>query len=532
MPKTNTEQKSSKQPKGRGIAAEIANTFEWLAIAFILAFVFRTFIMEAFRIPTGSMAVTLSGAHFRLRCSQCGYRYNRGFDTSNAEQRPIGNLSRVPQTRCPNCGYYEASRKIASISHGDRILVLKCIYQFFEPNRWDVVVFKNPLEPQINYIKRLIGRPGETIEIIDGDIYVDGTIARKPPKAQKELWLTVYDNDYQPARPKEKFFNGHRWRQPFRNTPGSAWEIDPENPTRSTLTAGDSKTHTLYYDTTIGNDFRADYAYNDPAQYIFRPYCSDLMIRFYVSCKGQKGIIGASLSKYETEYKGRVDFSGLMSISEISDGKEQILIRRTLAQLPDNRMKLFKFINVDHKLTLQFGTEELIYDLGVRPQDAGPRNSNTEPQVRLFGSGGLTVSHIAIYRDIHYISRHMPGTARGGRASEGRAITLDTDEFFVLGDNSPNSLDGRWWSREGIGNNGHFYRKGIVPREYLVGKALFVYWPGGYEFPWPSSLKNAMLIGSRNNRLMQALYTLATLKWIPDVSQMRLIYGGSSKHQP
>ena len=57
-------------PKKKDRAAEIANTFEWLITAFILAFVFRAFVMEAFRIPTGSMADTLMGAHFRLRCPE------------------------------------------------------------------------------------------------------------------------------------------------------------------------------------------------------------------------------------------------------------------------------------------------------------------------------------------------------------------------------------------------------------------------------------------------------------------------------
>ena len=59
--------------KKKDRAMEIANTFEWLITAFILAFVFRAFVMEAFRIPTGSMADTLKGAHFRLACPQCGY---------------------------------------------------------------------------------------------------------------------------------------------------------------------------------------------------------------------------------------------------------------------------------------------------------------------------------------------------------------------------------------------------------------------------------------------------------------------------
>jgi hypothetical protein len=70
------EKSSSGRPpqKKKDRAAEIANTFEWLITAFILAFVFRAFVMEAFRIPTGSMADTLKGAHFRLGCPQCGYK--------------------------------------------------------------------------------------------------------------------------------------------------------------------------------------------------------------------------------------------------------------------------------------------------------------------------------------------------------------------------------------------------------------------------------------------------------------------------
>src|SRR4030042_6168059 len=82
MPSTKSEEKqdSNKAPhKKKDRAAEIADTFEWLITAFILAFVFRAFVMEAFRIPTGSMADTLKGAHFRLRCPQCGYAYDHGF---------------------------------------------------------------------------------------------------------------------------------------------------------------------------------------------------------------------------------------------------------------------------------------------------------------------------------------------------------------------------------------------------------------------------------------------------------------------
>jgi len=57
----------------------IFGTLEWLIIAFSLTLVFIVFEMQAYTIPTGSMADTLKGVHFRLRCRQCGYRYDYDF---------------------------------------------------------------------------------------------------------------------------------------------------------------------------------------------------------------------------------------------------------------------------------------------------------------------------------------------------------------------------------------------------------------------------------------------------------------------
>lgn len=64
MSETETDKKSRQTGQGKNRIEEVANTFEWLITAFILAFVFRAFVMEAFRIPTGSMADTLMGCAF------------------------------------------------------------------------------------------------------------------------------------------------------------------------------------------------------------------------------------------------------------------------------------------------------------------------------------------------------------------------------------------------------------------------------------------------------------------------------------
>lgn len=547
--------------KSKDRAAEIANTFEWLITAFILAFVFRAFVMEAFRIPTGSMADTLKGAHFRLRCRQCGYQYEYGFVPGQYTDRkgrrlpedtiPSGSV-RLPITRCPNCGRYPSelicsrcgfkdtpllanrsrtgrntgsngntaapstrcprcsrnlmTDEVMPVANGDRILVLKCIYQFVEPKRWDVIVFKNPTEPTINYIKRLIGLPGEKVQIIDGDIYIDEKIARKPPKVQDELWMPVYNNDYQPVRPEDDSFNGHSWKQPFRNIGDSKWIItNSNNPTMFSLESSDGKIHSMEYDPSSGNDFKATYAYDDVDTYDTMPICSDFMVRFECRAADPQGRIGVALSKYETTYKAWVDLAGEMVITKSDrDGQTSDLVR--LGPVPVTESALVKFANVDHQLVFQYGSKKLTYDLGLNMDDAGPIKEDIEPRVEIFGSGSLTLSHIAIFRDIHYTEAKYSSRGDGGRATKDYPFILEENQFFVLGDNSPNSEDGRWWDSAGVANKGvPDYREGTVPRDYLVGKALFVYWPSGFkpfaEFPFGI---------------------------VPNVGRMRFIYGGSN----
>ena len=526
---------SDKLARKKKRAAEIANTFEWLITAFILAFVFRAFVMEAFRIPTGSMANTLKGAHFRLRCHQCGYRYDYGFVPRNfgfnEDYVPRSGTLRSYPSRCPSCGNYQPVGRTMPVANGDRILVLKCIYQFFEPKRWDVIVFKNPPEPEINYIKRLIGLPGETLQIIDGDVYIDGQISRKPPKVQNELWMPVYDNDYQPVKHLVPTFNHHRWQQPFRTGSFSKWEVDEDSPTLFNLDSPADQISTMTYSTKIGNDFRATYAYDSVDEYDYMPYCSDLMVRFYCRSGGPQGRVGVALSKYETNYTAWVDLTGEMVITKNEEnGNTTELARKSIKPPAINKSASVKFTNVDHQLIFQFGDEKLTYDMGRGFQGAGRIRTNIQPRVEIIGSGKLTLSHVAIFRDIHYTAAKYANGPENGRATKENPFILGEDEFFVLGDNSPNSEDGRWWTRKGLANKGLSpYRVGTVPRDYLVGKALCVYWPSGFKFPWPKSLKAFLLHNSENSPVFRVMYMIVSWNWIPNIEQ-RFIYGGSSKN--
>jgi len=499
--------KNSSEPE-KDFVSQLAHTFEWLITAFVLAFVFRAFVMEAFRIPTGSMADTLMGNHYRIRCSQCGYEYEYGFTPQRyglpRNAVPEGAVKK-PVSRCPSCGHYQAGGSLP-VSKGDRILVLKFIYQFFEPKRWDVVVFKNPRDPALNYIKRLIGKPGETVEIIDGDIYIDGEIARKPAKVQQKLWQAVYDDDYTPTRPSDGVFNGHRWRRPF-NFGSSDWQPVSGRPNRFRLeTEMSNQFSSLKYESDVGNSFRVAYAYNDIDMYEYQPFCSDLMINYYFELVSRKARIGAAIEKYGTTYLGWFDsVSNEIVVAKKEEGEGVVKLKSKQVPTLPRRPVRFEFADVDHLLLLRVGDEKLKYDLGKEPDTLDNSSRQRSPEVSIIGQGNLVVSHTGIYKDIYYTSQNFYGNGEKGFATEGNPLTLDQGQYFVLGDNSPSSEDGRWWDEKGIGNNGKRYRAGIVPQEYLVGKALFVYWPSGFK-PFKGF----------------------KLHIIPNVGKMRFIYGGSA----
>ena len=63
-----------------------------------------------------------------------------------------------------------------TLDDGDQLIVDKLTYRFHDPERFDIIVFPFRYKDNTYYIKRIIGLPGETVQIVDGEIYINGEL--------------------------------------------------------------------------------------------------------------------------------------------------------------------------------------------------------------------------------------------------------------------------------------------------------------------------------------------------------------------
>lgn len=215
-------------------------TVESIVVAFILALTFRTYIAEAFMIPTGSMANELMGRHKDIYCSGCGFRFKVAAtdEVDTRTGRRIEGKS-VGCVVCPNCrvcidlSLEEVKGRKWPSYDGDRIIVGKYPYRMSKPSRWDVFVFMYPGDTQTNYIKRLVGLPNETLRIHNGDVFTrpldsteesDFQITRKPADKVLAVMQNVYDDDKRNLDFQAKTNWPRRWIAAH----GSVWESQKE----------------------------------------------------------------------------------------------------------------------------------------------------------------------------------------------------------------------------------------------------------------------------------------------------------------
>ncbi|NOY77139.1 MAG: signal peptidase I [Calditrichaeota bacterium] len=135
--------KKKEKKKKKSVVREYVDSLIWALVA---ALILRTFVVQAFRIPTGSMEDTLLVGDFLLV-----NKFEYGVRTPDTI--PLTGI-KIPWTRLP------AIRN---------------------PRPHDVVVFKYPRNPKLDYIKRCIATGGDTVQVIQKKVYVNGKPFKDPP---------------------------------------------------------------------------------------------------------------------------------------------------------------------------------------------------------------------------------------------------------------------------------------------------------------------------------------------------------------
>jgi len=401
---------------------------EWIAVAFVLALTVRCFILQAYQIPTGSMAPTLYGEHYRVTCP-CGAQFNL---------RSNGNGPADLDITCPACGRNLDNAPVRLESRGgDRILVSMNVYLFSRPQRWDVFVFKSPENEQhsMNFVKRLAGLPGETVTIKNGQLFIDGKIARKPPEVQREVWQSVY-NRYS-ARNAQDY-----WR------PSRSWRVTDEG---LLLAEGTTGWQTIEYDRRI-LDF---YAYNGRRGL---NQVGDLRVSGTAVIEREEGELTAALWANDQTYRAIYTL-----------GKAEVLVRLQSTEGMEARGRAyvsptgefdFSFSRADGRLAASVNGRE-VASLS-RPLSVADVPKYTHGSGVFFQGAGsrMLLKDVSIQRDIYYRS----DLTRADRAVRAPLVAkVPEGYYFGLGDNSPISNDSREW--------------GLIPEENVLGKAFFVFWP-------------------------------------------------------
>lgn len=514
--------------------------FQGLLMAFMMALVFRGFIIEGFNIPTGSMAPTLMGEHTLLHGDTSGLTWPVGPVTMQgrtgvpAPQQSFTTSDPVTlaETRVTN----------APLRSGDRVFILKYLFPVFTPTRYDVVVFKNPRDPTMSYIKRLVGLGPEEVALVDGDVFTrplaagatpepattntwdlpGWKIARKPDDSQLAMWQLVFDSAYTPL---EASRDGRTWfKAPW--TPGdaeaTAWKVDGHREYRyegqgPTSLAWDAKRR-------IGDA----YPYNQlgGGQFPNGHFpVSDVRVSLDLEPSKAGSTVAMALATRRHSFRAAVEQDGRVTLAMRRDEDTQwrTIGTGTLdAPLAAGQVRHLEFWHADQALRVRVDgrtvakaeydwspSERLEATMGLSAKEVfETRDRNlltdaariTPPKLSLeFAGGPLTIRRVRVDRDIHYqpgdyhpvndTTQFMPSSPHS-RARQPAAAThprqpafLADGEYFMCGDNSPASLDARLWERPSPWVASMDPKTGVVHRDAMVGKAFVVYWPG-MDWKW------------------------------------------------
>lgn len=512
----------------------VKETIISLLISFVMALVFRSYVVEAFVIPTGSMAPTLLGKHTNHHSDVTGYDWAQNptyyFDPRDRNfPMPIqGGMNNAPlisatdpmTTTRYNTPDISRPRPLGittppsskPLLAGDRILVQKYLYNIFPPERYDVVVFKNPSKVENaneNYIKRLIGLPNEQLLLVEGDVFArpldasgsptgDGayTIQRKPRRIMEALWRTLFSSEYTPRAASNGF------RMPWI---GDGWSVEAGgrlvNGERSSTLAWNEELWPVW-----------DWVpYNEPyhganSGYVNFPV-GDVRVRAGIEplSEGTDVTIGVRVREHEFQAQ-LVGTGATIRMRPLggggSDGSWATLASGEIEALPAGGITNVEFWHYDQTLEVHVegelvargtyewnASERYLHTVGAtreayeEERDLLPNlrqgesyRERSRPEIEWSFGGPVTLHRVGLDRDVYYRPEFRSAVTPDS------AIKLGPDHFFCCGDNSAASFDGRGWTdvnsrvAELIDDT-----VGVVHRDLMLGKAFFVYFPSIYK---------------------------------------------------
>ncbi len=394
----------------------------------ILAMVLRTWLVmgliEPVSVAGSSMAPTLLGPHVAVQCKRCRHPFNVGVEFA----------VETSQAACPQCGYPKNSLIKLPVLRGDRLVIDHTAFAFCIPERWEPVVFVSPADAGNLVVKRVVGLPGETIQLRNGEIWINGRITKKSFSTQRALRRLVHLETSAAQR-----WQGDGWT---RNN--ETWKCESQDDWQW-----------LSYVHPEENPITDDSAYNAGlTRRLFAVH--DLCLTTRLRVLGD-GFYGTRINDGEqvweiqlrpTSGKLELRLGGILLSSKQLSPESTLALQQGEVGLEISSMDQQLLVAIDGRL-------EFTYRRGAAKNSTGLRNSHP-----LFSMGAKSLTSslrdLRIYRDAYFASREESLNLEGPMIP----ITLGEREIYVLGDNVPVSLDSRQW--------------GPLPMRFLVGKPLGV----------------------------------------------------------
>jgi len=424
------------------------------AVLFVSAILLlRTVAVEPFGVPTGSMAPSLCGNHRALACPRCGYPIRVG--------EPTNRQSGYPDTQCLNCGAESLAVAAASEIAGDRLLVDKNVFRLRSPRRWEVAVFICPSDKSKPYVKRIVGLPGEQVRLHDGDVWINGELARKNLSQARGCRIPVFEADYSPPTGW-----GMRWYPDGTPAPlvasempklpewmsldGNALVVNSQNTTAPRLAAYWQVSH----DSGMPEVIRDGFEYNGHGSPAHDYAVHDFILECEVEVLAGEGFVGLKLTDGAETATAQIAAGGEFGESKMLVGANGLVKTANRPPLKLGGKYRVEMAFVDRRVSVAVeGKEYFSHDL-----PAGVRREDVISPFRLGGQGvQLRFDHIRLYRDIFYRA--------GEKTAAHTPYQLGTDEVLLLGYNSAHVDDSRFWKIPG------------VPERNFLGKPFLLHQP-------------------------------------------------------